>query len=246
MGDRSARTLWVSESRSLWPYCKNPYINWHSPIKKRKKKCERHFIGRYFQHCSLKNQNCCLEKVLLLSQKLLPETFNSVWISPSYICNARKPEKKNCSAFQVGDDSRKDTEKPQRRCLLSRSCHGMDRLHTYPWNSYQSQHPRQVCAHHFRDARADDEPAETSSSPGFAPSDMHRPQTSSLPTRQLQSCCCKGEQCRLQWAPVSFPGRDSPPVLWEEIGWEQTPVGNTIVTSSHNLHQHCDTVSYHT
>ena len=38
----------------------------------------------------------------------------SLWVDLSYICNARKPEKKTCSAFQQGD-SRKDTEEPQRK-----------------------------------------------------------------------------------------------------------------------------------
>lgn len=73
---------------------------------------------------------CLLGKVFPLSQKLLPEMFNSEWIIPSYICKARKPGgKKNCSAFQVGD-SRKDTEEPQGKALLT-PCYGMERLHTY-------------------------------------------------------------------------------------------------------------------
>lgn len=60
------------------------------------------------------------------------------------------------------------------------------------------------------------------------------PQTSSLPTRQLQNCCCKGKRCCLRLAPFSFAGRlTSSPTGRKKL--RQRPVGATIVTSFHNL-----------
>lgn len=152
----------------------NPYRNWFSiPYKTNKQTTNRKIIicdiiNRDFLRCRLKNKMRLLGKVFPLSQKMLPEMFNL----PSHICDARKPGgKKTCSAFHVGD-SRKDTEEPQRKALL-RPRYGMDRLHTYPWNPHQPQHPLQLFVHCFVDAKAEYEPAATSSTcpklPSFPP-----------------------------------------------------------------------------
>lgn len=81
----------------------------------------------------------------------------------------------------------------------------MDKLHTYPWNPHQPQHPLQLFGHCLVDAKAEDEPAETSSTCPKAPAS---PQAAPklllwmeavLPMEGSFLLCCQ-----------------SPPVPWEE------------------------------
>lgn len=105
------------------------------------------------------------------------------------------------------------------RCLLSRSCYGTGRLHARPWNSYQSQHPHRLFVHCFTDARAEDEPAETSPTPGPAPSDM--PAINLQPSHQAASKLLLQREAVLSTVSSFLLCWQTPPVLREERNWDR-------------------------
>lgn len=61
MGDESARTIWVTESRTLWPYFKIPYRNQHSSNKKGEN-WEWHFIDMDLLYCRLRKIKSATQK----------------------------------------------------------------------------------------------------------------------------------------------------------------------------------------